>query len=251
MAVCLALKGKNFGEGKPIICVPVTEHRKTDIINEIKRLVELDVEMIEWRIDAYEEVENVHAVKALLEEIRPFVVHTVFLYTFRSKKQGGLKEIEADKLEQLHQIAAESKVVDFIDIEYFETSNCDKKIIALQELGTHVIVSHHDFDKTPSATAITKLLEEMAQSKADIVKLAVMPHDNDDVLRLLEETYHFHKRYPNRLLITMSMGSLGKVSRMMGELFGSCVTFGAGQNESAPGQIRFERLNEILTVING
>ena len=93
------------------------------------------------------------------------------------------------------------------------------------------------------------LLDQMKHSNADIVKLAVMPQNADDVLRLLSETNHFHKRYPNQPLITMSMGKLGVISRISGEVFGSCVTFGAGKNASAPGQIEMGKLEEFLQVL--
>ena len=107
----------------------------------------------------------------------------------------------------------------------------------------------HDFHETPSSDVLFMLLEQMKHSNADIVKLAMMPQNTEDVLRLLEETNHFHKRYPEQLLITMSMGKMGAISRVCGELFGSCVTFGAGKNASAPGQIQIEKLEEILDVL--
>ena len=94
------------------------------------------------------------------------------------------------------------------------------------------------------------LLEQMKHSNADIVKLAMMPQDAEDVLRLLAETNRFHQRYPEQLLITMAMGKIGAVSRVSGEIFGSCVTFGAGKNASAPGQIKMEKLEEILEVLS-
>ena len=43
---------------------------------------------------------------------------------------------------------------------------------------------------------------------------------------------------------------MGAISRISGELFGSCVTFGAGKNASAPGQIPSEQLNMILEVLH-
>ena len=56
--------------------------------------------------------------------------------------------------------------------------------------------------------------------------------------------------YPNQLLITMSMGKLGMVSRISGELFGSCVTFAAGKKASAPGQIAMDDLKNILQILS-
>ena len=242
----LKIKNKIIGEGKPLVCVSVMDNKKEDIIDEVKRLIDEGTEMIEWRVDYFEGIESPNAVRDVLKELVPLLKETIFVFTFRSKEQGGQCSLQSEKVYDLHQVAAESKVVDFIDVEYFYTENADVEIYNLQKMGAKVITSHHDFHETPSANVLFMLLEQMKHSNADIVKLAMMPNSTEDVLRLLEETNHFHKRYPMQPLITMSMGKLGTISRVCGEVFGSCVTFGAGKNASAPGQIEKAKLEEIL-----
>jgi 3-dehydroquinate dehydratase-1 len=83
------------------------------------------------------------------------------------------------------------------------------------------------------------MLETLLRSEregADVAKLAVMPRSPSDVLRLLDTTLQANAalRIP---LITMSMGSLGAVSRVCGWQYGSSVTFAVGHQVSAPGQI--------------
>jgi len=246
----IKVKGKVIGEGKPLICISVMDSKKDDIVAEVKRLVDNHTEMIEWRVDAFEGVKSPNAVREVLKEVAPLVKNTILIFTFRSKEQGGQCSLESEKVFDLHQVAAESKVVDFIDVEYFYTEDADEEVHHLQKMGTRVITSHHDFHETPSADVLFMLLEQMKHSNADVVKLAMMPQSTEDVLRLLSETNHFHKRYPNQPLITMAMGKLGAISRVSGELFGSCVTFGAGKNASAPGQIPVEKLEEILEVLS-
>ena len=207
----LQIKNKVIGEGKPLVCVSVMDAKKTDILAEIKRLVENNIEMIEWRVDAFEGLRSPNAVREVLEEAANLVKDTVFVFTFRSKEQGGQCSLEKEIVYDLHQIAAESKVVDFIDVEYFYTEDADKEIYALQKMGTKIIASHHDFQETPASDIIYMLLEQMKHSNADIVKLALMPQDTEDVLRLLEETNHFHKKHPAQPVITMAMGKIGKV----------------------------------------
>ena len=87
-------------------------------------------------------------------------------------------------------------------------------------------------------------------SVADMVKLAVMPQKIKDMLDLLEVTEEFKFRNREMPLITMSMGHLGVLSRISGEIFGSCVTFGAGKAASAPGQMDREDLEDILAQIH-
>ena len=241
---------ERFGQGKPVVCVPVMENKKEEILAEVTRLVNSGAEMIEWRVDAFEQVHCVEAVQEVLLEMKSIVESTMIVFTFRTKKQGGLLELEEDLLRRLHQIAAESTVGDFVDVEYFATEHADEEIRTLQNLGAEVIASHHDFAKTPSGKEITEILERMTESKCDIVKLAVMPQTPEDVLVLLEETNAFRRRHPNQRLITMSMGRLGVISRISGGVFGSCVTFGAGKNASAPGQIPMGDLHHILDIID-
>ena len=158
--------------------------------------------------------------------------------------------MDADEIYDIHQLAAESNVVDFVDLEFFEAKKAAKEIKDLQGHGVHVIASHHDFAQTPERGVMRMLLEQIYESGADIVKLAVMPQNTKDVLHLLSETNAFHENHPNRALITMSMGAKGAISRVAGEFFGSCVTFGAGEQASAPGQLPMNDLENVLDILH-
>ena len=246
----LCIKGKIIGKGKPLVCVPVMESSKEEILRETRRLEEAHTEMIEWRVDAFENVESPNAIREILNEMKHIIRESILVYTFRSKNQGGCKALSAADIYDIHQVAAESDVVDFIDVEYFEAKNPQKEIARLQEMGVYVIASHHDFEQTPDPEVIRMLLEQIRESGADVVKLAVMPQNMWDVLHLLEETNRFHENHPDRPLITMSMGAKGGISRVAGEFFGSCVTFGAGGQASAPGQLPVKQLEEILHILH-
>jgi 3-dehydroquinate dehydratase-1 len=175
---------------------------------------------------------------------------TILVYTLRSLNQGGLSELPEETVCDIHQVAAESGIVDLVDVEYFEGKRPKREIAQLKKRGVHVIASHHDFDGTPERGVMRMLLEQIAESGADIVKLAVMAQSKADVLALLEETNIFHETYPSQPLITMSMGVLGAVSRIAGETFGSCVTFGAGNQASAPGQLPLDELEKIINAFH-
>ena len=246
----LCIKGKIIGKGKPLVCVPVMESSKEEILRETRRLEEAHTEMIEWRVDAFENVESPNAIREILNEMKHIIKESILVYTFRSKNQGGCKALSAADIYDIHQVAAESDVVDFIDVEYFEAKNPQKEIAMLREMGAYVIASHHDFEQTPDPEVIRMLLEQIRESGADVVKLAVMPQNMWDVLHLLEETKRFHENHPDHPLITMSMGAKGGISRVAGEFFGSCVTFGAGGQASAPGQLPVKQLEEILHILH-
>ena len=124
------------------------------------------------------------------------------------------------------------------------------KILRLQEKGVKIVASHHDFEETPERDVMKMLLERMCAGNADIVKIAVMPQNEEDVLRLLSVTNEFYKENPDTPIISMSMGKLGMMSRLCGETFGSCVTFAANKETSAPGQMSMGKVIEIIDFLH-
>ena len=50
-------------------------------------------------------------------------------------------------------------------------------------------------------------------------------------------------------LISMSMGGIGSLSRIMGWVYGSAATFAVGKSSSAPGQIAIEDLRTALAIV--
>ena len=246
----LTIKNRTFGAGRPLVCVPVMECTREEILREIAYLGQSRADMIEWRVDVFAEYGDYNAVRQVLEDAAPLLGDKLFLYTFRSRRQGGEASVDAETLADLHDLAVESGCVDLIDLEFFEEDRPSRKIRHLQEGGVRVIASHHDFEGTPEPEVMRMLLEKMCAGGADIVKLAVMPEILPDVLNLLEVTAEFREENPDTPIITMSMGKLGGISRLCGETFGSCVTFGAHEKPSAPGQYEMNRLSDILDAIH-
>ncbi len=246
----LCIKNRMIGQGKPLVCVPIMEPEKDGIIRMAGQLAARSADMVEWRVDAFSRAQDLNAVREVLAGLAPVVGDTILVYTFRSAKQGGLTELDEDLVYDLHQIAAESRTADLIDVELFSSGKPEKEIRCLQEMGAHVIASHHDFAQTPEPEVMRELLLRLMESGADIVKLAVMPQSAEDVLSLMRETEAFHRANPDVPAITMSMGGLGSISRAAGETFGSCVTFGAFGQASAPGQLPFEELRQMLDILH-
>ena len=112
----LEIKRKKIGQGKPLICVPVMAKEKEEIVRQAKQLVERKTDMIEWRVDAFSGAESPNAIREVLEELNPMMSETILVYTFRSKKQGGLLQLSPEQISDIHLVAAESGVVDFIDV---------------------------------------------------------------------------------------------------------------------------------------
>ena len=146
---------------------------------------------------------------------------------------------------------AKSKLVDIVDVELFTGDEFVKEMIEVaHENGVKVIMSNHDFFKTPSKEEIVSRLCKMQELGADIVKIALMPEKEEDVLTVLSATLDMKKNHAKVPVVTMSMGGKGVISRVAGEIFGSDMTFGAVNKVSAPGQLEVGKLVEILKTLH-
>lgn len=244
------IKGITFGEGRPVICIPVVKKEKEEIVAKIKDLAQRGVQMIEWRVDAFSGVDQPQQVSEILEAVKDSLEHTVFLFTFRTKKQGGCINLDEKKILYLNELACKSGVVDMLDLEFFEATRPEREIRRLKKTGVKIIASHHDFDGTPDERILHMLMDQMEAGGADIAKLAMMPNNYDDVVRMIKLTNDTRNHYPDFPIITMSMGPMGVVTRLCGEAFGSCITFGADGELSAPGQMQADKLDKILAWIH-
>jgi 3-dehydroquinate dehydratase-1 len=110
-------------------------------------------------------------------------------------------------------------------------------------------MSNHDFHATPDTAEIVARLHKQQELGADVLKIAVMPQNPGDVLKLLDATWQL-RQSSDRPLLTMSMGPTGVVSRLAGETFGQALTFGMIGTASAPGQIEVGTLRGILTTLD-
>lgn len=145
--------------------------------------------------------------------------------------------------------SASSGVPVAIDIE-IDRAESDSLIGSARDAGVPIVASHHNFESTDSAERLLKTFAAMSEAGAHVAKVAMMPQAPADVLRLLEATAAADASLPVPVL-GISMGSLGRTSRIMGADFGSCATFAQIGQASAPGQIEASVLAEILDRVTG
>lgn len=240
-----------FGEGIPKVCVPMIG-RNIDLLKEEARILKsIDADLIEWRVDFFDEVNSIDKVGKALSEIRKELKNIPLLFTFRSEREGGECSVSGVYYYKLYDYIIKTGEVDIIDIELFSKEIEIRELIdKAHGVGVKVIVSNHDFDKTPPKDEIISRLCKMQEIGADLPKIAVMPISSEDVLKLLEATNSMKQKYSTRPIIAISMGHLGVISRLSGELFGSCMTFGSAKDASAPGQIEVKELKNILDLLH-
>ena len=247
----VVVRNVKIGDGIPKICVPIVGVTKEDILNEAKTFDTLPVDVVEWRVDWFENVFDIEKVKEALFDLRAVLKDTPILFTFRTSKEGGEKAIDSTAYAELNKTVAQTGNVDLIDVEAFTGDEIVKDIIdAAHKAGVKVVASNHDFDKTPDKDDMIARLCKMQKLGADIPKIAVMPQNKKDVLTLLAATEEMHREHADRPIITMSMAGTGVISRLCGEIFGSALTFGAAKKASAPGQMNVDDLAQILSLLH-
>lgn len=246
----VTVRNVTIGQGRPKICVPIVNKERAAILEEAASFRDMSVDVAEWRADWYEEGRNIAKVLETMKLLRDVLKEIPLLFTFRTMKEGGAAVISAEEYEALNIAAAKSGLADLIDVEMFSGDEMVTRIIdAAHKNNVKVIGSNHDFHKTPKKEEILRRLHRMQELDADIVKAAVMPLTKEDVLTLLDVTVEMEQS-ADRPVVTMSMGSMGVISRISGEIFGSAMSFGAASCASAPGQLDVKELQMILDVIH-
>lgn len=250
MSVCIG--NVTLGEGTTKVCVPIIGKTLEEICQEAVEISSVQADIVEWRVDYYEDVMSTTKVLEVILRLVDILKDKPILFTFRTKAEGGEKDISEDDYVDLIKEVIKQNVVGAVDVELFKGEDTLEQIATYaKDYDVRVIASNHDFNKTPNKEEIKRRLLMMKDKGAHVSKMAVMPQCEADVLTLLSATEEVNRENENITVITMSMGKLGVISRLSGGVFGSAMTFGA-RNEisaSAPGQVEVSTLKTILDTI--
>lgn len=240
----------HIGEGRPKVIVPIVETTESKILERAFEFSRLRIDCVEWRVDWFEQCTDAHFVVPCLQKLRVALKDKLLLVTFRTKAEGGEASLTHKEYFDFINTVIDTDCADLIDIEFFTAEDYIRELIDnAHSSGAVVVCSSHDFQKTPDKNELISRMVKMQQVGADLPKIAVMPHDNTDVLTLLSATIEMRNKYFATPIITISMGKLGVASRLCGEVFGSAMTFASAGDSSAPGQIGLDIVNAVLDSI--
>lgn len=244
------LRSLEVGTGSPKVIVPIVAATAEGILTKAAEFSNYTMDVVEWRADYYEDVFDTEKVLSTLKALNAKLGDTPILFTFRTKEEGGEKEISIEDYVALITAVVRSGDVDAVDVEIFSGDDVVSSIVnTAHTAGVAVVGSNHDFNGTPRKADLIYRLRKMQDLHVDLPKIAVMPKSPTDVITLLDATFEMASCYADRPIISMSMGS-GVITRICGEYFGSAMTFGAVGQTSAPGQIPVEQLKSSMDVIH-
>jgi len=246
----IQLNGRPVGTVSfPLIITPLVGRTPGDLIAEVEAILPKSPDLLEWRIDFFEGIADVALVIETASAMKRAAGPVPILLTRRNTTEGGQPiPIAESAVVAMYCRACEARCIDLID---YELSNEPERLTQLRDVsaanGIAMILSYHNFEFTPDFDTLLGRFLTAERLGADIAKVAVMPKDPQDVLALLSATYRASQvtRIP---LISMSMGGIGSISRIMGWIYGSAATFAVGKSSSAPGQIAIDDLRAALAI---
>ncbi|WP_165980608.1 type I 3-dehydroquinate dehydratase [Macrococcus carouselicus] len=231
---------------KIVVTLSAAKNQWDDLYKKIEDN-ELYIDIIEYRADlcdSQEVPDYVEDIKALKEKFNRLPL----IFTYRTRGEGGQGSKEPNDYYELNKAIIEEECIDIIDIEMLLYEDLRDELIQLARAkGIQVLVSHHEMEHTPSLKELKALYQHMQQLNVDYSKLAVMPEDGRDVLKLLTAVYET-KQDSHHHIVGIAMGEQGKLSRLAGGAFGSDLTYGHIGQEAAPGQLHVQQLKSLMEI---
>ena len=217
-----------------LIAAPIIAERTGQALKKAQEAMQRGANLVEYRIDR---MKAVTLETIIIPEIPCIITNR---HPEEDKNSPGYycEPARLSKLKEAARIIAKNESIKegYIDIEsnflkedFLKYMNRDK---------IKIIVSYHDFDKTPSLEELEKTCDQIANQGADILKIATMINDEEDIRKITDL-----RKYIKIPAIIIGMGEKGKLTRVAPENY---LTFGALSKDecSAPGQYTIEEIIE-------
>ena len=200
----------------------------------------IDADIIEWRADFLPKEAILQVAPAIFEKF----AGRELLFTLRTRAEGGEIELDSAEYVQIIKDVAQLYQPEYIDFEYFSHKDVFEEMLDFPNL----VLSYHNFQETPDN--MMEILSELTSLTPKVVKVSVMAHTEQDVLDLMNFTRGFKTLNPEQEYVTISMGKVGKVSRITSDVTGSSWSFASLDAVSAPGQISLSNMVKIREILN-
>jgi 3-dehydroquinate dehydratase-1 len=218
----------------PKICVSIAPEEINSIQEQSVRAFELGADYVEIRFDFL----KLEQLQAAIEAANGIKSKAVF--TLRSVGQGGkFSGSEHDRMEWLYRLAEQRPML--LDVELPTMQENDELADFLENQKTPLLVSWHDFEKTPPNGRLADVLSEM-RIYSNYVKVVTTANSVEDSLRLLELYETAIGLHP----IFFAMGEAGVLSRVMCTVIGNApFTYASLEKKVAPGQLTVKQMRKL------
>ena len=216
-------------------CVSIAESSPNKIKIKLKAALKKS-DYVEVRLDFLKKEQVPKVLEIIKKDLNKIVC------TLRPKTEGG--KFEGNEKERISIIKLISEYNPYLlDIEYNTLKKNKELVKYLKSTKTKLLVSWHDFKKTPKNTELQNKIKQMSKFSCN-VKIVSTAKSTDDSTRMLGL---YSKKGKNNL-ISFAMGDAGKISRILCLYLGSPYTYVSLGKAVAPGQFSIDEVNNIINL---
>ncbi|QIO25382.1 type I 3-dehydroquinate dehydratase (plasmid) [Haloarcula sp. JP-L23] len=212
----------------------------TDDLGEVPE-AENNADYVEFQLDKAQDP---------LDQLQEYNLDVPLIISNRPKWAGGTA-VDSNRLDKLL-AAASSEVVEMVDVELETITEHEWAEAELRENDVELIVSYHDFERTPDKLELEQAITDCAEY-GDIARVATFAEKREDSLTLLECLNTASQR--GTRVVGFSLGELGQHTRVIAVFYGSELCYAPiklDSDESEYGEIELAELAELLeTTVHG
>ena len=216
-------------------CISIGENTPEKIRSKLKVALKKS-DYVEIRLDFLKSEQIPKTLEIIKKDLNKVVC------TLRPKTEGGkFTGSEKERISIIKLIAEYNPFL--LDIE-LNTLNKNKELFRyLKSTKTKLLVSWHDFKKTPENLELKNKIKQMSKFSTN-VKIVSTAKSTDDSTRMLE----LYSNKGKNNLISFAMGDFGRISRILCLYLGSPYTYVSLGKAIAPGQFSVDEVKKIINL---
>ena len=221
------------------ICVSIAAYNLEQLKRQINQAFDYGADYVEIRFD-FLNLSDMDQAMSIANTINKKAV-----YTLRAPDEGGqFKGSISERIAWLKKLSASKPML--LDVELYTIKNNTYLADYLKEHNISLLISWHDFEKTPPDAELTKVLYEM-RTYSQNIKMVTTAQTTVDSLRLLD----LYENASRLNLIAFAMGDAGVISRVLCVLIGNApFTYASLEKAISPGQLTIKQMRKLYDRIN-
>lgn len=233
----------------PKICLSLTGSTIKELLQQIAVAIEGEADLVEWRGDTYHWFYSVERVMEVLPIIKEKLKQIPLIFNFKCSKNGGENSISVAEYRELYLQVAASSYVEFIDMDLDFINHLGHNFVKeLKRQNLKIILSDYSLKETPAPSLLLFRLNLMEHLGADIGKIVAMPNDRQDVFSLMELNIQA-EAFVTIPIVTISLGKIGRLSRISCGLSGSFITYASVDKIEQDGRLPITALKQTIQLL--
>ena len=221
------------------ICVSIAAHDLEQLKRQIDQAFNYGADYIEIRFD-FLNLSDMDQAMSISNMISKKAV-----YTLRAPDEGGHFKGSIDqRIVWLKKLAASKPMLLDVELNTIKYNTCLTDYLKAQNVS--LLISWHDFEKTPQDAELKRLLYEM-RTYSQNIKMVATAQTTVDSLRLLD----LYENARELNLIAFAMGDAGVISRVLCVIIGNApFTYASLEKAISPGQLTIKQMRKLYDRIN-